>query len=405
MLLAWFENWRLRHRLQAGRQAAEAFWRQQVVGGDKQREGWQLDQWADAMAWYLEWLKHCRDLGGDERSLPERVRDAVEWAGARRGLAVRTRRGYGGWCARYAAWAGEDRKLMREDCGREWLAHLAHREHISLSTQKQALNALVFFLRDVCGKQELDLRVRMKRVERRMPVVLSRTEIRRLLSRIEPKYAFAAMLQYGSGLRRSELIRLRVKDVDLERRTLTVRGGKGDRDRVSILPERLCEPLRAQLAKARRIYELDRKADLPGVALPPALERKHRQAGRSWEWMWLFPAKDISKDPVSKIRRRHHLHGQVYNGAIRRAAASAGIAKRVTSHALRHSFATHLLESNTDLRSIQRLLGHADVSTTEIYTHVAQGSNGCGVRSPLDELQTEESQMMDDACGLESHTS
>ncbi|MBK1829055.1 tyrosine-type recombinase/integrase [Haloferula rosea] len=286
MLLVWFENWRLRYRLEAGREAAVAFWKQQVIGDGKERESWQLEQWADAMAWYLDWLTHCREAGGDERSLAERVRDAVELAGARRGLALRTRRGYGSWCARYAVWAGDARKMMTEACGRDWLAHLAQREFIAFSTQKQALNALVFFLKEVCGLEDIDLKVRMKRMPRRMPVVLSREEIDRLLSKIEPKYAFAAMLQYGSGLRRGELVSLRVKDVDAERGMITVRGGKGDRDRTTMLPERLRDLLRQQMARVRQVHEADRAAEVAGVWLPPALERKHRQAGMSWEWMW-----------------------------------------------------------------------------------------------------------------------
>lgn len=388
ILLGWFENWRLRHRLDAGRQAAVDFWKQQVIGSGKPRERWQLDQWADAIAWYLDWLNHCREAGGDARSLPERVRDAVETTGARRGLALRTRRSYGGWMARYATWAGSARRMMTAECGRDWLAHLAGKEHIAFSTQKQALNALAFFLRDVCGLEELDLKVRMKRTGPRVPVVLSRNEVVRLVAKLEPKYSAAAMLQYGAGLRRSELVSLRIKDVDLERRTVTVRGGKGDRDRITMLPERLADALGAQLARARRMYEEDRARNLPGVALPPALARKHRRAGESWEWMWLFPARELSKDPVSGTVRRHHLHGQVYNEALRRAAKAAGIDKRMTSHALRHSFATHLLEEGTDLRTIQDLLGHANVQTTEIYTHVARGANGCGVVSPLDRMAT-----------------
>ena len=177
---------------------------------------------------------------------------------------------------------------------------------------------------------------------------------------------------------------LRVKDVDLERGVLTVRCGKGDLDRPTVIPECLRVVLEGHLKEVRKIYEADREKGLPGVHIPGALGRKFSRAGESWEWMWVFPARDLSTDPVSKVARRHHLYGSVFNQAIKRAARAAGIGKRVTSHALRHSFATHLLEGGTDLRTIQTLLGHSDVRTTEIYTHVAKGVGGCGVRSPLD---------------------
>lgn len=384
LLLSWFENWRLRQRLAAGREAAERFWRSEVTGREKTREPWQLKQWAAALAWYLEWLGNCRDEGGDDRSLAERMRDAVESVGARRGLAWRTRRGYGSWMARYGSWAGSARRAMDEAVARDWLSHLAQREHIALSTQKQALNALAFFLKEVCGIESPELRVRMKRTGPRVPVVLTREEVMKLVDRMEPRYVLPAMLQYGAGLRRAELVRLRIKDLDLARRLLTVRGGKGDRDRPTVLPERLLAPLEAHLEEVRRIHEADRAAGVAGVSIPGALGRRHQRDSESWPWMWLFPARELSRDPVSGVVRRHHLHGQVYNEAIRRAARLAGIDKRVTSHALRHSFATHLLESGADLRTIQQLLGHGDVRTTEIYTHVARGVGATGMRSPLD---------------------
>ncbi len=210
------------------------------------------------------------------------------------------------------------------------------------------------------------------------------------------RYELAARLQYGAGLRLSELVRLRVQDVDVGRGTVTVRGGKGDKDRMTVLPKRLREEIANQIERAREVWQGDRDAGLAGVYLPGALARKFRRAAESFEWFWLFPAKQASVDPATRsyagaspesgIRRRHHLHGKVYNEAIKRAAEAAGIEKRVTSHALRHSFATHLLENGTDLRTIQDILGHEDIATTEIYLHVAIGGNGLGVVSPLDRL-------------------
>ena len=232
-------------------------------------------------------------------------------------------------------------------------------------------------------------------------MVLSKGETHQLFGKLreqeqkEGRYELAARLQYGAGLRLSELVRLRVQDVDVKRGTLTVRLGKGNKDRVTVLPKSMLGEIARQIERAREVWVKDREAGLAGVHIPGALARKFRRAAESFEWFWLFPARQASVDPETSIRRRHHLHGKVYNEAIKRAASEAGIEKRVTSHALRHSFATHLLESGVDLRTIQDLLGHEDpsslcyagtsISTTEIYLHVAIGGNGLGVVSPLDE--------------------
>ena len=384
VLLGWFEKWRVSAGLEAGVEAGRVFWRAQVLAKD--RQDWQLDQWAEAMRWFLGWLEMARREGGEVRSLAERVRIAVDGAGARRGLALRTRRTYGGWVARFAGWAGTAKAVMDEGKARDWLSTLVTERRVSFATQKQALNALAFFYKDVCGREAPELGVELRRTERRVPSVLTVGEMAELLRNLPENCRLAAELQYGAGLRLAEVVSLRVKDVDTGRGQVVVRGGKGDKDRVTVLPAKLVERIAEQKRENRKLHDGDREAGLPGVALGGALERKFPRAGERWEWFWLFPAKGISTDPDSGVRRRHHLHPKVYSEHVKTAAAAAGIEKRVTTHVLRHSFATHLLESGTDIRTLQELLGHADVKTTEIYTHVAQGVGRTGVRSPLDAL-------------------
>ena len=392
LVLEWFENFRLRHELPAGREAAKAFWRSEVTREGREREKWQLEQWGDAIQWYLKWLGACEEVGADHRSLPERLRSAVHSSGARRGLAKRTKQIYGAWAARYAKFAGTEHEVMQVPTATRFLTAVVEDEDGAYSTQKQALNALAHFFKYVLGVKEPVFGVKLRDTGTRVPVVLSKPETQRLFEKLREQdqrgalYALAARLQYGAGLRLSELVRMRIKDVDLGRGTVTVRKGKGDKDRVTVLPKSLREELARQIESAREMWQNDREAGLAGVYIPGALARKFRRAAETFEWFWLFAAKQTSVDPESEIRRRHHLHGQVYNEAIKRAAAAAGIEKRVTSHALRHSFATHLLENGTDLRTIQDLLGHEDITTTEIYLHVATGANGLGVVSPLDEM-------------------
>lgn len=413
LVLEWFENFRLRHEFAAGRDAAMAFWKSEVLREGREREKWQLDQWSDALAWYLDWLGACASAGADHRSLAERLRSAVHSAGARRGLALRTKQCYGAWAARYALFAKNEREVMKVESATRFLTSVVEDDDCARSTQKQALNALAFFFKYVLGVEEPVFGVRLRDTGTRVPVVLSKQETHQLFENLKAeeevtnkrskekesekssgRYELAARLQYGAGLRLSELVRLRVQDVDLGRGTVTVRRGKGDKDRVTVLPKSMREELGKQIERAREVWKGDREAGLAGVYMPGAMARKFRKASESFEWFWLFPAKQISVDPATRgnstknsksvIRRRHHMLGKVYNDAIKRAAEASGLVKRVTSHALRHSFATHLLENGADLRTIQDLLGHEDISTTEIYLHVAVCENGLGVVSPLD---------------------
>ncbi len=393
LVLEWFENFRMRHDLEAGRESAKIFWRTEVLRDDRPRQEWQIHQWGDAIQWYLKWLKACAELGADHRSLPERVRGAVRSACARRGLARRTMLCYGAWAARYAVFAGDAGAVREVDTATRFLTSVVEDEDCAYSTQKQALNALAFLFKYVLGVEEPVFAVKLKKTGTRIPVVLSKMETRHLLEKVdtgerpEARYGLAARLQYGAGLRLSELVGLRIKDIDLERGTVTVRQGKGGKDRMSVLPRSLIKSIAEQIDHARALWEDDVARGHAGVYLPGALARKFRRAAETFEWFWLFPAKQLSTDPESGVMRRHHLHDKVYNEAIKRAASAAGIEKRVTSHALRHSFATHLLEGGTDLRRIQDLLGHEDITTTEIYLHVAMGEHGMGVVSPLDRME------------------
>jgi integron integrase len=267
---------------------------------------------------------------------------------------------------------------------RDFLSDLATRQRVSASTQKQALNALVFLLREALDREPGEFGdFARARPSLRIPVVLSREECQRLFAAMEGTLRLMAELMYGSGLRLTELLRLRIKDVDIERGQILVRAGKGDKDRVTMLPVTLTGRLREHREGLRTIYEKDQQANLPGVWIPEGLDRKYPKAGEAWEWQWFFPSRELMNDPRSGLRRRHHLLDENLQLAIRQAARRAQLNKKVTPHVLRHSFATHLLESGTDIRTLQELLGHKDVSTTQIYTHVLNRP-GLAVRSPLD---------------------
>jgi len=301
-------------------------------------------------------------------------------------LQWRTEQTYRGWAWRFAEFLGSTPvESATEEHVREYLTRLATIERVSATTQRQALNAIVFLLREVFGKKLGDFSgfIRGRR-SMRVPVVLTREECRHLFEQLSGTTKLMAELMYGSGLRLMELLRLRVKDVDINRGQIIVRGGKGDKDRVSVLPASLAERLREHMKRLKMLYKEDRDRNIAGVWLPEGLERKFREAGKSWEWQWFFPSRQLSVDPRTGLTRRHHVLDAAFQHAIREAARKAELNKRVTPHALRHSFATHLLEQGTDIRTVQDLLGHSDISTTQIYLHVIN-KPGIGVKSPLDE--------------------
>ncbi len=299
-------------------------------------------------------------------------------------LAWRTETTYREWAARFVAFLqGRPPREARGEDVAEFLSRLAVESRLSPASQKQALNALVFFLEKGLGRVLGKLGFQRAAAKRRAPVVLSREECGRLFGQLEGTWSLMAELMYGTGVRLMELLRLRVQHVDLERGALTVSGGKGDKDRVTVLPAVLRERLEEHLKRLKRLWREDRAEGLPGVWLPEGLGRKYAAAGGRWEWQWLFPSRGLSRDPVSGVRRRHHVTDSAFQLALKKAADAADLNKRVSPHVLRHSFATHLLEGGADIRTVQELLGHAKVETTQIYTHVMRRP-GLGVRSPLD---------------------
>jgi len=303
--------------------------------------------------------------------------------------SLRTEDAYLHWIRRFIFFHGK--RHPREMGGPEveaFLSHLATEGRVAASTQNQALSALLFLYRDVLQVELpwLDGVVRAKRSQR-VPVVLTENEVRGLLARLDGTKWLVASLLYGTGMRLLEGLRLRVKDVDFERKEITVRDGKGAKDRRTMLSDQLLEPLGTHLAKVRALHEQDLVGGFGDVHLPFALARKYPKAGRSWPWQYVFPSGRRSADPLDGVIRRHHLDEKIIQRAVSAAGRAAGIAKPVSPHVLRHSFATHVLAAGYDIRTVQELLGHSDVSTTMIYTHVLN-KGGRGVTSPLDRLET-----------------
>lgn len=302
--------------------------------------------------------------------------------------SLRTEQTYLHWIKRFILFHDKRHpRTMGASEVEQFLSHLATGRNVSASTQNLALSAILFLYREVLG-QELEWLQNVTRAKKpeRLPTVLTRTEAAALLQKLEDSVAgLVVRLLYGSGMRLMEAVRLRVKDVNLERCELTVRDGKGGKDRVTILPTALVARLSAQLAMRRAVYEHDLALGQAQVWLPDALARKYPRAATEWGWQYVFAASGFSVDPLSGEHRRHHLSEQQVQRSVKRAAIEAGICKPVSPHVLRHSFATHLLESGYDIRTVQELLGHSDVSTTMIYTHVLN-RGGMGVRSPLDAL-------------------
>ena len=313
--------------------------------------------------------------------LLDRARDVLR----RKHYSLRTEEAYLGWIKRFVLF--HDKRHPQEMGLPEveaFLTYLAVHQNVAASTQNQALSALLFLYAEVL-QQPLEGPIQTVRAKQpaRLPTVLTRDEVTRVLDAMNGVHRLMAQLLYGSGLRLMECVRLRVKDLDFGQHQVIVRDGKGGKDRVTPLPERLITPLQEQLRRVQLLHERDLREGYGAVFLPDAFERKSGHASRDWIWQYVFPAEQRAEDPRSGVIRRHHLDESGLQKAVKRAAELAQISKRVTCHTFRHSFATHLLEDGYDIRTVQELLGHRDVATTMIYTHVLN-RGGRGVRSPLD---------------------
>jgi len=315
--------------------------------------------------------------------LLDQVRQAIHT----RHLSYHTEQAYVGWIKRFIFFHKKrhPKEMAELEIG-QFLSSLAMDAHVAASTQNQALNALLFLYHEVLEQKVGFIQgvVRAKRPSR-LPVVLTKQEVQKVLNSINGTPWLMAMLLYGAGLRLMECCRLRVKDVDFSSNQIVVRAGKGNKDRYTMLPAAVKEPLLQHLQAVKRQHEGDLNQGFGRVALPYALERKYPNAGKEWGWQWLFPATSHYTNTVTGERRRHHLHESVLQKAVKNARLKVGIVKPAGPHTFRHSFATHLLEDGYDIRTVQELLGHSDVSTTMIYTHVLN-RGGKGVQSPVDGL-------------------
>jgi integron integrase len=299
----------------------------------------------------------------------------------------RTAKAYLGWIERFLRFnPRRDPRTLGEKEISQFLSYLANQRKVSASTQNQAASALLFLCRKVF-RQEIERLSDVTRAKpaKRLPVVLTPGEVQAVLDQLDGTQHLMVQLLYGCGMRLMECLGLRIKDIDFDKRAITIRCGKGNKDRVTVLPDKAILPLRRHLLKVKAQHEQDLRDGAGWVELPTALRRKYPRAGQEWRWQWIFPASRQYRDRETDQRRRHHYHESGLQRTVKQAAWKAGITKRVSCHIFRHSFATHMLEDGTDIRTLQELLGHSSVTTTQIYTHVLN-RGASGVRSPLDRL-------------------
>jgi integron integrase len=316
-----------------------------------------------------------------------RLMDQARYALRAHRYSLRTEQSYLQWIKRYIFFHNKRHpREMDATHIASFLSYLAVEKHVSASTQNQALSALLFLYKKVLNIEPdwVDDVIRAKRPAR-LPVVLDRKSVNLLLDNLSGVHQLMGKLLYGTGMRLMEVIRLRVKDVDFAYSQIYIRAGKGNKDRTTILPDSLIEPLKEQLAYSRTLYDVDRNENAPGVEMPDALGRKYPNAATEWGWHWVFPSYKHSKDPRSGIIRRHHVYEKNLQRAVKTTSRRIGLSTMINTHTFRHCFATHLLEDGYDIRTVQQLLGHKDVKTTMIYTHVMK-KGAMGVRSPIDRV-------------------
>ena len=355
----------------------------------KKHEDWQVQQADRALRLYGYFLSRRQrnedgasgDMPDDWKKIEEKMREALRL----RHRSYSTEKTYVMWLRQFQGFVnGRQPQSLDGKNIQDFLSYLAVEKKVSASTQNQALNAIVFLYRHVFDKNIAgEISAVRARQNRRLPVVLTIKEVGKIFSEMSGINKLMARLIYGCGLRLQECLQLRIKDVDFEQSLVIIRSGKGDKDRRTVLPDAVKEELVKHINEIRVIHEKDRKAGLNGVQLPGALERKYPNAGKEWGWFWLFPSQTLSMEPRTNVIRRHHVYHDALQIAFKISVMKAGITKQASVHTLRHSFATHLLESGYDIRTIQELLGHSSIQTTMIYTHVAT-KNILGVRSPLD---------------------
>jgi integron integrase len=420
--IRWFLSFCRRGRGEISHQSARDFiaWAQQ----EKPAQEWQVTGWKEALNWFFREAKRLGFSSRETSNIQHRTSNiegtasqnlatgtvvASElgkggsdlksakaipaWKTAfltvvrRRHYSYRTEQSYLVWLQRFARFCrSDDLQLRGPGDIKAFLDDLALDQRLSASSQRQALNAVVFLLREVFGKELGDFSdYRRGKVRSHLPTWLTLEEVRSLLRQLPGSWSLITCVAFGGGLRLMELLRLRVKDVDLEQEIITVLGGKGDKDRLVPLAKVVVEPLRKHFEVLRRLYEADRREQVAGVWLPDGLQRKYPKAGEEWPWFWLWPADHLSLDPRSGLYRRHHASDWEFQRIIKQAAVRARLNKRVTPHVLRHSFASQALDGGMDLRTLQELLGHKSVETTMIYTH-AMRKPGLGVKSPLDRI-------------------
>ncbi len=359
---------------------------------NKRFEDWQVEQADRAVSIYQSFLKSSANPNTIDKNLSDNHSWDTTIFNMKNELRLqnksfKTEKSYLYWVKQFRNFAGKKQPgVLNQDDVKSFLTYLAIERQVSTSTQKQAFNATLFLYRHILDKEITNLDSVVKATtKRRLPVVLSGREISEILSHMYYPYKLLAEIIYGGGLRLSECLNLRIKDINFRSDILTIRSGKGDKDRQTILSKKVKEPLKQHIMKIRKLYEEDLMENRPGVPLPKALERKYPNAGKEWPWFWVFPSYKISVDPRTGIVRRYHLFPSSLQKAFKTALGKTGVNKTASIHTLRHSFATHLIENGYDIRTVQELLGHSNVSTTMIYTHIAR-FNKLGVISPMDNI-------------------